>query len=325
MFKKSCIINIPVLTENELKYIVDVSEEVIIFEKTPITIINEKIKKGKEKNKEINDCDAIFTIEDQLNIELLRNSNVKYIGYYVTGFDFEINEFCKENNIIVTNVPEYATESVAEYIVGQILNLFRNFSKLHGSILQGKGRFSEPQGLELKGKNIGIIGLGKIGTRVAELLKIFDCNLFYFDIVRYHEKEKKLGIIYKSLEEIIKTSSIITIHASLTKESKGMIDNKMIEKIKSDTIFVNAARGEIVDNKALTERLKKKDIFAILDVGIPEDKKLIKRTKNMKNIILSPHVAFNTKEANLRRSETFLKNIENFLDGKRGKDINEVI
>ena len=172
-------------------------------------------------------------------------------------------------------------------------------------------------GREICGRTVGIIGLGQIGTRTAELFQAFGAKVIAYNRSQ-SEKAKEMGVTYCSLDEVLENSDIISLNLPLNDETRGFMDKEKIGKMKKDAVFINCARGPIVDNKALADALNEDRLgFACVDVFdgepplAPEYPLL-----HAKNTLLTPHQAFISEESMLRRAEIVFQNVLSYLDGQ---------
>jgi phosphoglycerate dehydrogenase-like enzyme len=246
---------------------------------------------------------------------------LKYIGVMGTAFGRIDIHYAAKKGITVTNIPGYATESVAEFVFAALLENLREVTR--AKIQAQTGNFSEASytGTEIKGKIFGVIGLGRIGGHVAQIAKGFGANVLYWSHKRKIEAEKA-GIKYADADTLIKTSDIISIHMSFNPETKGFLDAKRIAMIKSGVTVINTAPMELVDIPALEKRLKKGDITFILDHSDELDPAVAKRLIHYDNCILYPPIAYTTKEATNMKQEIFVSNLETFLEGKATNKVN---
>ncbi len=242
-------------------------------------------------------------------------ANLKMISVAFVGVDHIALDSCKERGIVISNAAGYCDDAVAELALGMSLTLLRNGRECDLVTREGKTRVGLV-GNELAGKTVGIIGTGAIGLRTAELFKAFRCNLIGYS--RSERKEAKtLGLTYKSLIEVMEESDIISVHTPLTGATKGMINRDLIAKMKPDALFINVARGPIVDNQALADALNAGlirgagiDVFD-MEPPLPAEEPL----HQAKNIWLAPHVAFATKESIERRAQITFDNVTAWMDG----------
>jgi D-3-phosphoglycerate dehydrogenase len=228
---------------------------------------------------------------------------LKVIVVHGVGIDHIDLEAAKELGIKVVNTPEALTNAVAEFTVGLIFSLIKRIPLADKAVRRGEWhrKFSDLIGIDLSGKTVGIIGLGRIGSAVARMLRAFNVRLIYYSPRRKYDLEKELGIEFRPLHELLKESDVISIHATLTKETYHMISYEEFELMKDGVYIVNTARGAIMDEKAFLEYLESGKIGgAALDVfetePLPEDSPLLK----FDNLILTPHLAASSVDS-LRR------------------------
>lgn len=295
--------------ESIAKPIVDKGHKLEIFEEK-----TGDVSKLKER---VKDTDILVIANSPLSGEVIRSAkNLKMISVAFTGVDHVDLEACKENNILVSNAAGYSTPSVAELTFGLIISLLRNIVPLDKKTRQGKTKEGYRQ-RDLYGKTLGVVGTGAIGKNVAEIGLAFGC-----DVIAYNRSEneelKEKGVRYLELDELMKKSDIVTIHLPLNDETIGIIDEHKISLMKEDALLINAARGPIIDNKALAKALKDRKIAgAGIDVfdmepPIPQDYELL----DTDNTILTPHIAYATEEAMVRRAEIVFNNIDAWLNKK---------
>lgn len=262
------------------------------------------------------DADQIILANTVMPKEVIDNNpNLKYINIAFTGTDHVPVDYAKEKGILVSNAAGYSDEGVAELVIGMAINILRKVKQADIGIRDG-GKAADFLGSEIAGKTVGIIGTGKIGTRVAELFKAFGANLLGYNHSE-NEKSKELGLKYTSLEELLKSSDIITLHLPQNKSTLKFLGEKEFELMKENAIFINCARGPIVDNEALAKVLNSGKISAAVDVfdkepPLDKDYALL----NAKNTILTPHVAYFTVEAMEKRAHIVFENASDFVNGR---------
>jgi len=238
---------------------------------------------------------------------------LKMIAAAATGAEavVDISEAFKRN-ITVTNIPAYATESVAELAIALMINLNRNILPADQSVRHGNSAFQPFLGTELKGKTLGIIGLGRIGKRVATIAHTLGMRVLACDIRPKHVQNVKII----SLKKLLKTSDIITVHCDLNSTSKNLLGASEFSLMKPNVMLINTAREEIVNEKALRRALHTHTIGGLaLELNI-----LRKNVKNHwalseRNVILTPHIGFFTKEALKKRKQILTNNIVQFMKG----------
>lgn len=284
------------------------------------------------------DVVSIFT-GSVIDEELLKNfSNVKMIATRTTGFDHIDYKKAAENNIAVCNVPTYGENTVAEYTFGLLLNLTRKIHKAYQQV-KTAGSFSLDglKGMDLQGKTLGILGTGRIGQHVIRIANGFEMKVVAYDINPQPELEDKLNFKYIKLEELLKSSDVISIHVPYLPETQHLINQQNLNLIKKGCILINTARGGVVETQALIQGLEAgvfggagldvleeegplKDELNLLQAGHPKKDELRVILQNhalinMDNVIITPHNAFNTNEAVHRILDTTIENIVSFIAG----------
>ena len=298
--------------------------------------LNEK-NAAKAKDAEII---SVF-VDSNINQRLIdKLPKLKFIATRSTGFDHIDIAYCKKKGIIVSNVPTYGENTVAEHAFALILTLSR---KLYPSIERTHEQHSfetdhSLMGFDLKGKTLGVIGCGHIGKHVVRIGTGFEMNVLVFEPHPDKKLAKRFGFKYTNINNLLKKSDIITLHVPYNNKTHHLINEKAIKKMKHGVIIINTSRGSVVDTNSLVEGLKNKKIAgAGLDVieeedCIKEERELLKenleRACNLKtllenhilmemdNVIITPHNAFNSKEALQRILNITLENIIAFAKKK---------
>ncbi|MEK7502434.1 MAG: 2-hydroxyacid dehydrogenase [Patescibacteria group bacterium] len=248
--------------------------------------------------------------------------NLKYIGILGTGYGRIDTEYAAKRKITVCNIAGYSTEGVAELAFGLLIENIRELER--AKVQARKGDYSEAsfQGFELKNKKFGIIGLGRIGGRIAEIAKNgFGADVSYWSKNRKKEYEKK-GIGYKTIEALVGESDFLSLNLAFTSQTKHFLNKQKISQIKSGAVIINLAPMELVDISALIDRLKKRDITFILDHS---DELLEEDARNLsqyKNCVMYPPIGYITREATQAKLSMFVDNLENFLKGKPTNKVN---
>lgn len=236
------------------------------------------------------DVDGIIAGTETIDRELLMmRPTIKVISRCGVGMDNIDLDACKELGVLVYNTPDAPVDSVAELTLTLVLELLKNVSGMTASLKEKKwNRLSSSM---LKGKNVGIVGMGRIGKRVAELIGAFGVNLAYYDI-----EKKNVKIEYKTLEELLTWADIVSIHSSVAQNGVALIGSPELKMMKKEAYLVNTARGRLVDEDALYDCLISGCLVgAALDV-FPEEPYKGKLCE-LDNIILTPHIASSAKEA----------------------------
>lgn len=246
-----------------------------------------------------------------------RMPKLKYIGMYGTGFGRIDAAYAAKKGVTVCNIAGYATEGVAEFVFAALLEYLREVTR--AKIQAQTGNYSETSytGTEIYGKTFGVIGLGRIGGRVAELAKGFGANVVYWS-----HKRKNIGVKYVEVEKLLTSSDIISLHMSFNPETKEFLNAKRVAMIKPGAIVINTAPMELVDVTSLEKRLKKGDLAFILDHSDELDPAVAKRLSKFTNCMLYPPIAYTTKEATNLKQDIFVGNLENFLKEKPTNKVN---
>ncbi len=248
--------------------------------------------------------------------------NLKYIGMFGTGYGRIDVAYAKKKGITVCNIAGYATEGVAEFVFSALLEHLREITRAKTQALRGDYSETTYTGTEIKGKPFGVIGLGRIGRRVAELASSgFDARVLYWSHKRKKDAEKT-GVRYTDVGRLLKTSDIISLHIAFNPETKEFLNAKRMAMIKPGAIVINTAPMELINLEALEKRLKRKDMTFILDHSDELDPSVVKRLSQYDNCILYPPIAYTTNEATNLKQEIFVANLENFLKGKPTNKVN---
>ena len=270
--------------------------------------------------------DILVGARNRMNRKVLEKADKAFfIQQCSAGYDNIDLQAAREKGIKVSNAGGAGVIPVAEHTIMLMLAIAKNLTKSDRTMKAGEWIFGECMGrvYELRDKMLGIVGLGKIGAQVASLAHGFDMRLQYFDPYRADASDLNLPIRKVSLEELLKTSDFVNIHALLTPETRGLIGRKELEMMKETAYLINTSRGAIVDEEALADILESKRIRgAGIDVygehGDPPDKssKLLKQD----NIVLTPHIGGVTAEDIYRNFyETSLGNIITVVRGEEPK------
>lgn len=269
-----------------------------------------------ETAERVRNADILIIANSPLSGDVIRMApKLRMISVAFTGVDHVDLNACREKNIRVCNAQGYATKAVAELTLALILNVLRNIITCHERTRTG-GTKEGLVGHELFGKTIGIIGTGAIGRCVAELAKAFGCKVLGYSRSE-NEEAKNIGVQYVFMEKLLSESDIVSLHTPLTDETRLLINEDRIALMKHGAILINTARGAVVDSHALARALNDGrlagagiDVFE-MEPPIPADHPLT----TARNVVLTPHVAFATKESMLRRAEITFNNITAWLNG----------
>lgn len=293
------------------------------------------------------DCEIISVFVDSLVGKQVIDAlpKLKMIATRATGYDNIDVDYCRQKNITVCNVPYYGENTVAEHTFALILDLSR---KIYQSISRVKEEgFAidlEPlRGFDLKGKTLGIVGMGHIGQHVGRMAGCFGMNILAYDVHEDKGLAKKLGLTYVKLDELLHGSDIVTLHVPYNEHTRHLINSKNIHLMKRGSYLINTARGGVIETAALIEGLGK-GIIAGAGLDVLEEEVFIKEEAHLlskdyseksdiktmlhnhilmdqKNVIITPHNAFNSKEALERILATTVENIQLFIKGKKVNNV----
>jgi glyoxylate reductase len=287
-----------------------------------------KIYKGKkylsqsELIKNVRNADAVISLlTNKFNAEVIDEiKKCKVISNYAVGFNNIDVGYAKQKNIVVTNTPDVLTDATADLAITLALACSRRVTEGERIVRSKKFKGWKPKlllGIELKNKNFGILGAGRIGTATALRAKAFGSKIIYYSRSRKLELEEKTNAKKVSLNKLLSDSDFISIHLPLNSETYHLLNKQKLNLLKKSSIIINTARGEIIDEKALIQVLKSKKIFAAgLDVYENEpdvNSELLK----LNNAILLPHIGSATEDTRNAMAELAAKNVVNVLEGKK--------
>lgn len=267
------------------------------------------------------DC---LLLQDTVNVGkdiLDQMPELKYIGMLSTGYPRVDASYAASKKIAVCNIPGYSTQGVAEFTFGAIIDCIRELYRAQKQTKDGNYLEAGFAGTEIKGKNFGVIGLGNIGSRNAEIAKGFGANVRYWSRRRKAQYESA-GIQFIPLDELLQTSDFITLNISLTAETHNFLNRERIQSIKKGALVVNTSPMELVDLEALALSLKERNISFILDHSDEMAAEQLAMIKVYSNCILYPAIACTTLEATALKQEIFVANLENFLAGTPTNKVN---
>lgn len=264
------------------------------------------------------DFDAlVIRSGSQVTSEVIaRADRLKVIGRAGVGVDNIDVEAATERGIIVMNTPGGNTISTAEHSISMMLALVRNIPRADATMKQGKWEKKSLGGAELYGKTLGVLGLGRIGREVARRMRAFEMDVIAYDPFLAEEAAAKMGVELTDVDDICRRADIITVHTPLNDETRGLINAERIAMMKPTALLINCARGGIIDEDALAEGLNSGRIAgAAIDVftvePLPEDHPL----RKAKNIVLSPHLAASTTEAQEKVAREIARQVVDVLRG----------
>ena len=294
-----------IIDEHALK-LKDMGHELVTYDKnTDPEVQKERLK----------DADICILANMPLSEDAIKdNETLKYIDVAFTGVDHIPVKLAKEKGIKISNASGYATEAVAELCIGFMIDLLRNVKETEEKCRNG-GTKAGLVGSLLKGKVVGIVGAGAIGKKVAEYVKVFGAHPIAYSRSKVTSEYIEEQV---SLEELMQVSDIVTLHCPLTDETRNLINKDMLSLMKKSAILINTARGPVVDSNALSEALNNEDIKgAALDVFETEPPLDINHPLlHAKNTIVTPHIAFASKESMEMRVDIVFDNLYAYLNGE---------
>lgn len=264
----------------------------------------------------VQDADIIMLANQPLSAEIINGCpKLKMLSVAFTGVDHVALAACCARNILVCNAAGYSTNAVAELTFGLAISVIRNIVPCDARCRRAETK-DGLVGFELFGKTFGVVGTGAIGTRVAKIAAAFGCRVLAYSRTAKQELVNA-GVQYVSLDELLAQSDFVSLHVPLTDATRGLINAAAIAKMKQGAVLLNTARGPVVDSAALAEALNAGKLAgAGIDVfegepPIAENHPLC----SAKNTVLTPHVAFASREALETRADIVFANIEKWLNG----------
>ncbi len=276
---------------------------------------------------DIQGMDGVITLlSDQMDDAVFNSAQqLKIVANYAVGYNnIDINA-AKKYKVMVTNTPGVLTNATAEIAFALLITLTRKI--ISADMYTRKGKFTawDPLlflGDELKGKTIGILGMGRIGQDMAKKCRVFGMNIIYHNRKPVDKKtETALSATYRYLDEFLEESDIISVHTPLTRETRHLIDSKAFDRMKSGVYLINTSRGEVIDEKSMVTELQKGKVKgAGLDVYEFEPK-INKELFAMNNVVLLPHIGSATVETRNKMSEMAAKNVITALGGGKPENL----
>lgn len=270
----------------------------------------------------IQGADGVLTqLNDKVDESFINavGPNLKIVANFAVGFDNLDLPALSSHNIVATNTPDVLTEAVAEHTIALMFAISRRLIEADKLARTQTSEFGPEVllGVELKDKILGILGLGRIGSRVAEMGQAIGMKISYYDVKQNSEFETRLGATFKATpEELLSTSDVVSVHVPLLPSTRHLINSERLRLMKKTAYLINTSRGPVIDEVALTAALKSGVIKgAALDVGEAEPKWADGLT-DLENVVLTPHIASATIEARSAMGELAAKNIIAVLSGQ---------
>ena len=278
--------------------------------------------KPEETALRIGNAQAVITNKVPVTEAIMNQcTELRYIGVMATGYNIIDVEAAKKRNIVVTNVPAYSTNAVAQHVFALILDFYSSAHEYAQDVANG-GWIKSPDFsymlkpmMELYGKTLGIAGYGSIGRQVAKIAKAFGMNVICYTRTPARIP-KEDGIKTVTREELFALSDILTIHCPLTDETKNMINENTLSLMKKSALLINTARGPIADETALAHALQNNTIMGYgTDVLCTEPMQKTNELYKLPNVRITPHVAWSPKETRERLMNVIVQNFSAWLDG----------
>jgi glycerate dehydrogenase len=297
------------LTWDELKQL----GELVVYDRTPAEQVVERAA-GAE---------IVFTNKTPLDESTLnRLDQLKYIGILATGYNIVNTEVAKQKGVPVCNVPGYGTASVVQMTFALLLELCQHVKHHSDTVMDGKWAKSKDWCywdyplVELAGKTMGIIGFGRIGGMVGDVASAFGMNIIGNSRHRTDQSHRK-NFRWAEVPELLQESDVVSIHCPLFPETKGLINRENLGRMKSSAFLLNTSRGPIIVDQDLADALNNNVIAgAGIDVLSTEPPPADNPLFGAKNCLITPHIAWATKEARARLMDTTVSNLSAFMDGK---------
>lgn len=308
-----------------------------------VTFVREPLTPANVDSYANADVVSVF-IYSKLNSDALsRMHNLKLVATRSTGYDHIDLAWCNKLGIHVANVPTYGDNTVAEHTIGLLLTISHNLVEAIDRTRKGDFSFVGLQGFDLRNKTLGVIGTGSIGQHVITMARGFSMNVIAFDVKPNEELSERLGFRYVTMDELLVTSDVVTLHVPYSEKTHHLIGEEEFSRMKDGVVFLNTSRGPLMNVKALVQAIARKKVRAVgLDV-LPEEPTIREEAEllhhafreqhhmetlladhillRMRNVYITPHSAFNTREAVERILQTTVRNIRAF---NRNEPINVV-
>lgn len=293
--------------------------DLTVYDRTPADKVIERIA----------DASIVYTNKTVISKEILDACpKVEWIGVLATGYNVVDAQYAKAKGIPICNVPAYGTTAVAQMVFALLLELCHHVGDHDKSVKAGEWSRSidfcywKSPLIELVGKTMGIIGLGKIGQTTAKIAQSFGMNILAYDEYK-HTALQSSSLHYTRLKDLLKNSDVISLHCPLFESTEGMINKDSIEKMKDGVMIINTSRGGLIVEEDLKDALNSGKVAgAACDVVSTEPIEMNNALLSAKNIIITPHIAWAPKESRARLMSVAISNLSSYIDGET---INAVI
>ncbi len=299
---------------------VDTEDRKLVKEHFPTATVIEDVLSGQELMDACKDAEAISCfINTQFTKSIIEKlPKLKLLCTRSVGYDHIDLRACEERGITLCNVPDYGSHVIAEHVFALLLSTLRHVPEGKKKVTSGTFDYHGLRGMALRGKTIGIVGMGKIGRRVAQIAYGFDMKILAVDQCRTIEIIDRFGVKYVSLAELLDQSDVVTLHVPDTKETRHMIDATAFASMRDGVILVNTARGSLIDSAALLDALKSGKVrYALLDVleheqNFEQNKELVSHPR----VVTTPHIAFYADDSMRKMFIDSFQSIDEWLAGK---------
>lgn len=290
--------------------------ELTVYDRTSRNDVVEIVKR-------IDGAEAVIVNKTPLSKEVIEKCpSIKYIGVLATGYNVVDYNFAKEKGIPVCNIPTYGTHAVAQFAIALLLEICHHIGHHNEAVKAGKWEtnpdwcFWDYPLIELAGKNIGIIGYGKIGQSTGKIAQALGMNVLAYNTSKDKSLESK-QCTYVDLDTLYKKSDVISLHCPLFPNTEGMINKNSISKMKDGVIIINTSRGPLIVEKDLRDALHSGKVYAAgVDVVFAEPIKGDNPLLTAKNCIITPHIAWAPKESRQRLMDVAVDNLQSFITGE---------
>jgi len=282
-----------------------------------LEIFKEPPRTPEELKERIRTCDIVIVGWSHMTKDVIDSAKkLKMISIWATTCHYADLAVAKEKEIVVTHVPGYASEAVAEHTFALLLATIRKLPLADMHVRRGGFDWRPFSGSELASKTLGVIGTGAIGCRVAEIGRTFGMQVLGYDKYPNPKRAHEIGIRYVDLPTLLKKSDVVTVHVTLTSETANLLGKKEIEIMKKGAVLVNTSQGKVIDESAMADALKSGKIASAgLDVFEVEPPAKTNPLFKLDNVVLSPHIGFNTVEAAKRCTDICVDNVARFVKG----------
>lgn len=283
-----------------------------------LKVFKEPPRTEDDFKRRIVNADIVIVGWSSLTEEIIESAKkLKMISIWATSCHYADSKSTKARGIVVTHVPSYATEAVAEHTFALMLACARNLLAADRHVRKGEFDWRSFGGFELDGKTLGVIGTGSIGCRVAEISKAFGMHVLGYDKYPNLKRAEELEMKYVDVHTLLAKSDVVTVHVTLTPETERLLGKNEFALIKKGAVIVNTSQGKVVDERALVNALKSGKIsYAGLDVFEKEPPSKNNPLFALSNVVVSPHIGFHTVEAVKRCTDICIDNVAKFLEGQ---------